>query len=353
MRLRSDKQVNCLPCTTPRSLVLQGVQNTRRSNHRLLRYVAGVVDGDRVGVPHRELALDVADVVAVGVENLVLVGNEIGGRKEVPKRRQQFVLRFDGCQRLARIGVANRPVLDEQRVILIEDDHLLTGARVGDGVVAPDIQDAAGFHAEGVLVVAGDERELLFHLEHLLFPAQDDVAVAVADDVLVPNHRLFDLVAVVVEVDRRDVVLGGRRCHGRVVDHRRKKPSARRGTFSAAIPADVSPHTPPCRVFFHLLPTTPSLLGVREYVSCAFPPYAAGCRHTYREWISCAFSRWVRRSLSGSLTRSLGRDPTRIRNASGTATSRDMLTTNFYNHYRTMGDYGISEGHCRRRTPVR
>jgi hypothetical protein len=40
-------------------------------------------------------------------------------------------------------------------------------------------------------------------------------------------------------------------------------------------------------------------------------------------------------------------------NATGTTICWDLLLTNFYNYHHTMGEYGVYEGYCRRRTAVR
>lgn len=73
-----------------------------------------------VSIPQRELPLDIATVLAISVEYLVLVRNEIHNGDEVPERCEEFVLRSTGRQYVPRVGITDRPVFHEQREILVE-----------------------------------------------------------------------------------------------------------------------------------------------------------------------------------------------------------------------------------------
>ena len=107
------------------------------------------------------------------------------------------------------------------RVVVIEDDEVLAGLAVSEHVIAGHVEDTAGLNREYVRSVAVDERELLFQLEHLLFPPQDDVAGRIRRFVLVADETLLDGVGGVHQFDAADVVGG----HARVVSGRGKKDS--------------------------------------------------------------------------------------------------------------------------------
>ncbi len=91
-------------------------------------------------------------------------------RNDVPGHRHHRAAGVDLGQLRFGSRVADLPRVLEQRIVVVQDHDVLAGLCVREHVVVRDVDEPAGLHGEYLVAVGVDEGELLFHLQHLLFP---------------------------------------------------------------------------------------------------------------------------------------------------------------------------------------
>lgn len=94
------------------------------------------------------------------------------------RERDEWTSGCDRGQRVPGVYIAYRPHVLEDKEVVVENDDVLPGLRVGDNVITGDIDDTTCFDRKDLVALGIDEGELLLHPEQVLLSFENGIPSA-------------------------------------------------------------------------------------------------------------------------------------------------------------------------------